>query len=275
MKKLLYLIAIIFLFTRCEEEVKPNLETEEPRLVIESVFTDNGEPQSVFISETNSYFTGEDRKGVSGAEVVISDSEGFSETLTEDPDQIGKYITSSIIGKTGVDYTLSVRAKGYEYEATGTMQSPPILDSLTWRFVEETPLKDEGYYLYFYGKTPKPEISYYRWQVYLEGELHNTAPEDFLLASDEFVNEQLNDIEFPFAFFAGDNVRLEMYSLDREMFTYYNELLTILFNDGGLFSPPPVNPTSNIRNLTDPAIPPLGYFQVSAMVYEDVVITEK
>ena len=94
------------------------------------------------------------------------------------------------------------------------------------------------------------------------------------MASDEFVNEELNDLEFPFAFQLQDTLRLEMYSLELSMFNYYNELLTILFNDGGLFSPPPVNPVSNIKNLTDPRKPPLGYFQASPVVAEEVVIQD-
>ena len=175
----------------------------------------------------------------------------------------------------GNTYTLHVSYKENDYEAIGTILEPPIFDSLTYRFIEETPLKDEGYYLYFFGKTPKPGISYYRWLVYKNGELFNTEPEDFLLASDEFVNEELDDLEFPFAFQIQDTLRLEMYSIERTMFDYYNELLTILFNDGGLFSPPPVNPVSNVKNLTDPQKPPLGYFQTSPVVAEEVIILDE
>ncbi len=270
MKKILVILLSLVLFAGCEEEVNIPLDSANPRLVIEGVFTDEEKPQTIFVSETNDYYSTEEAKGVSGAVVTISDSQGGSEILTEE--ETGVYKTSSLYGQTGVTYTLNVTYQGSEYEASGTIQTPPIFDSLTYRFVEETPLKDEGYYLYFFGKTPKPAINYYRWLVYLDDTIHGTDPEDFLLASDEFVTEQLSDLEFPFNFEVDDRVRLEMYSIDQSMFTYYNELLSILFNDGGLFSPPPVNPRSNIVNLTDPGIPPLGYFQVSAIVSEEVII---
>ena len=273
MKKFVQIIIILLLFQQCQEETDLNLRNVEPRVVIEGIITDAEGPYTVLVSETFNYYDNSPDTGASGAEVIISDNEGFSETLEET--EKGIYQTKALQGKVGNTYILNVRYKETDYEASGTILEPPVFDSLTYRFVEETPLKDEGYYLYFFGKTPKPGISYYRWLVYKNGELFNTEPEDFLLASDEFVNEELDDLEFPFAFDLQDTLRLEMYSLSRPMFDYYNELLTILFNDGGLFSPPPVNPVSNIKNLMDPGNPPLGYFQVSPVVAEEVIILEK
>ncbi len=273
MKRIFPFIVIAAICFACQEEAKLKLENANPQVVIEGIITDNAGPYVVKVSETLNYFDEADENGVSGAQVVISDNEGFSEVLEETIS--GNYQTVNLQGKVGNAYTLSVNYNGNEYQSTATIMEPPIFDSLTYRFVEETPLKDEGYYLYFYGKTPKPEINYYRWLVYKNGTLFNTDPEDFLLASDEFVTEQLSDLEFPFAFQPDDTVRLEMYGLERPMFDYYNELLNILFNDGGLFSPPPVNPVSNIRNVTNPENPPLGYFQVSSMVWEEVVIEDQ
>ena len=272
MKRYILIALTVLLFAQCQEEVDLNLNDVEPRMVIEGIITDAEGPYKVLVSKTFNYYDNSSDTGVSGAEVTISDNEGFSETLVET--EKGVYQTENLQGKVGNTYTLQVTYEETDYEASGTILEPPIFDSLTYRFVEETPLKDEGYYLYFFGKTPKPGISYYRWLVYKNGELFNTEPEDFLLASDEFVNEELNDLEFPFAFQIQDTLRLEMYSLERTVFDYYNELLTILFNDGGLFSPPPVNPVSNIRNVTDPQNPPLGYFQVSPIVAEEVIILD-
>lgn len=273
MKRFIPLIVLAFLFQQCQEEVELKLENADPQVVIEGILTDNLGPYTILVSETLNYYQEGESNSVSGAQVVISDNEGFSEILEET--NKGMYQTKDLQGKVGNTYTLKVNYKGANYEAVGTIMEPPIFDSLTYRFLEETPLKDEGYYLYFFGKTPKPEISYYRWLVYRNDTLFNTEPEDFLIASDEFVIEQLNDLEFPFAFDQQDTIRLEMFGLDRSMFNYYNELLTILFNDGGLFSPPPVNPVSNIRNLIDPENHPLGYFQVSSMVWEEVIIIDK
>jgi hypothetical protein len=63
-----------------------------------------------------------------------------------------------------------------------------------------------------------------------------------------------------------------MYTINQEMYQYYLELITLLYNDGGLFSPPPQNPVSNIRNLSKPDQPPLGYFQVASLTSDTIVI---
>jgi len=48
-------------------------------------------------------------------------------------------------------------------------------------------------------------------------------------------------------------------------------LVNLLFNDGGLFSPPPENPRTNIRVLEGNG-EVLGYFMVSPVLTETVVI---
>ena len=59
-----------------------------------------------------------------------------------------------------------------------------------------------------------------------------------------------------------------MYSITREAFVYYNDLFNLINNDGGMFSPPPANPRSNVINGA------LGYFQASAIEMETIIIEE-
>ncbi len=47
--------------------------------------------------------------------------------------------------------------------------------------------------------------------------------------------------------------------ISRDGYLFYNDLNTILNSDGGMFSPPPANPRSNVTGGA------LGFFQVSAM----------
>lgn len=58
-----------------------------------------------------------------------------------------------------------------------------------------------------------------------------------------------------------------MFSLTRKAFIFYSDLSNLLNNDGGMFSPPPANPRNNLSNGA------LGYFQVSAMDFEEMVVT--
>ena len=61
---------------------------------------------------------------------------------------------------------------------------------------------------------------------------------------------------------------VEMYSITREAFIYYNDLFNLINNDGGMFTPPPANPRSNVSNGA------LGYFQVSALDTASIIVTE-
>ena len=74
---------------------------------------------------------------------------------------------------------------------------------------------------------------------------------------------------------AADTVRVELHRIDEAMYRYYIGLVQLLYNDGGLFSPPPVNPPTNLENLTNPDDLPLGFFQVSTRVGATVILPEE
>jgi hypothetical protein len=78
-------------------------------------------------------------------------------------------------------------------------------------------------------------------------------------------------LELGYAFQKNDRVRLELYRLNKDAFVYLSQLVNLLFNDGGLFSPPPQNPTSNIRVVSGKG-EVLGYFAVSPLLSRTVVI---
>lgn len=261
--------ALLLACLGCQEVITLELPETKPKLVIEGLLTDGPGPHVVRLSTTSDYFYQGPKPLVSGAEVIISDDVGNREVLTEASE--GFYLTRSLTGVAGRTYTLEVQYDRQQYKASSRLIPSPRIDSLEYRFVEETPLKEEGYYIYFYGETGKGQINYYRWRVFENDSLHNKK-EGYLLGSDEFVKGRINGIEFPFSFDLHDKVKIEMYTLNKDMYDYYNALINLLYNDGGLFSPPPENPPTNIRNLTHPQDEPLGYFQVSAVESETIEI---
>lgn len=264
----LYLLVCTLLFA-CQEEITLDLPETSPKLVIEGLLTDGPGPHTVKLTTTSDYFHKGQEPVAEGARVIIRDDAGNREVLTEVSK--GLFRSYNIKGVPARTYTLRVEYNNQEYEASGTLIPSPEIDSLEYRFVEETALKEEGYYIYFYGKTDKSRINYYRWILYENDSIHN-QPGDYLLANDEFVKGRIDGMEFPFNFRLDDKVKIEMYTLNKDVYDYYNGLIGLLYNDGGLFSPPPANPPSNIRNLTDPENPPLGYFQVSGVKSEEIII---
>jgi hypothetical protein len=62
-----------------------------------------------------------------------------------------------------------------------------------------------------------------------------------------------------------------MYRISRDAYLFYNDLANILNGDGGMTSPSPVNPRSNIFSSEGAE---LGFFQVSAVDKTNITVGE-
>lgn len=265
----IFLLLLSATFFSCREMVELDLPRQEPRLVVEAELNDTPGPHVVRLSLTADYFAEGELPPVENAEVIISDDSGNRDTLWQA--EPGMYVSTRINGKIGRTYTLHIDWNGVRYESSGRLLEEAVIDSLNYRYFPENPFFEEGYYIFFFGRVPPDRTNYFRFKVYRNDSLYNNRT-DLLVQNDEFLPDTLENIRFSYPFNTGDTVRLEMYTLNRDMYQYYLELITLLFNDGGMFSPPPQNPASNIRNLTEPDNPPLGYFQVASITTGTVVI---
>lgn len=271
MKKYILLLLLTTCFFSCREITELDLPPQQPRLVVEAELNNTRGPHKVRLSITADYFAKGDLPPVEDAEVIISDDTGTIDTLRQvEP---GLYISTGIYGEIGRTYTLHIDWAGTRYESTGRLLEEAVIDSLNYRYFPENPFFEEGYYIFFFGRVPPDRTNYFRFKVYRNDSLYNNRT-DLLVQNDEFLPDTIENIRFSYPFNLGDTVRLEMHTLDHDMYQYYLELISLLFNDGGLFSPPPQNPVSNIRNLTEPDNPPLGYFQVSSVTSGTIIIEE-
>ncbi|MEM9671187.1 MAG: DUF4249 family protein [Cyclobacteriaceae bacterium] len=274
-------IVLLLLSVACREEITLDLPNDDPRLVIEGFVTyweesleQNG--AQVSLSTTGNYYDTDVSNPVSSATVTIrDDSTQQLYNLVELENSPGLYVNNDIPIDSGSAYTLSVEYNNEIFEGSGTVLPVAEVDSFTYRYLEDLLFLDDGYYFFFSGRTPKERgINYYRFLIYEDDSLYNSR-EDILVQSDEFLNEQIDTLQLAnYAFELGDSVRIEMYSLNPVIFDYYSQLQELLFNDGGLFSGPPRNPTTNLRNITNPDNPPLGFFQVSSALSGGAVVEE-
>lgn len=274
-------IIAFLLCVACREQITLELPNDDPKVVIEGNLTYwEGEPQRnqarVRLSTTGNYYHTDVDNPISGATVVIQDNETQqSYILDEREDTLGLYVNNQIPVDSGSTYTLRVEYQNQLFESSGTVLPVAELDSFSYRYLEDLLFLDDGYYFFFSGRTPKERgINYYRFLIYEDDSLYN-GREDLLIQDDEFLTEQIDTLQLAnYAFELGDSVRIEMYSLNKEIYSYYTQLQELLFNDGGLFSGPPRNPSTNIVNLTNPENPPLGYFQVSSALSGGAVVKE-
>lgn len=276
MRFILFILLGSFLLFSCQEEVFLPLDNNDEGIpTIEAIWTDQGIFNEVKITLSNTYYDSLDYEVVKDAEVIIREKSS------------GKVIPFQFINgsksyranpteraRTGETYELNVKWKGHEFQSSGIMLEAPIVDSVRWKFEEKRFFREEGYYIKVYGKAPFLENNNYRIRV-IENDTLKNQREDYLLFDDTFGLGFFEEgLELGYAFQEKDRVRLELYRLNRDAFDYLNQLVNLLFNDGGLFSPPPQNPTSNIKVVKgDSEV--LGYFLVSPVLSRSLVIQAK
>lgn len=277
MRTIWALVVSSLLLFSCQEEVYLPLDQNEEGIpVIEAMWTDQGIYNEVKISLSNNYYDSAEYVAISDAEVYIKvERTGriipfryFDGTKTY------RATNPSERARVGERYQLNVNWRGKVFQSSGTMLEAPIVDSVTWKFEEKRLFREEGYYIKVYGKIPFTENNNYRIRV-IENDTLKNQRDDYLLFDDTFGLRFFEEgLELGYAFQEKDEVRLELYRLNKDAYDYLNQLVNLLFNDGGLFSSPPQNPDSNIKVVSgDSEV--LGYFVVSPVLSRSVLIQAK
>ncbi|WP_373522649.1 DUF4249 family protein [Aquiflexum sp.] len=261
------------LLISCQEEIVLDLKTVDPTPAIEGIWTNNGSMNQVKILYSKDYYDQELNPIIEDAVVSITNLNTDRVIPFIFSKQAKRYLpVNNLGGVIGDRYQLNVKIGENEYVSEGTMLPPPILDSIKYEFKERRFFREEGYYLTVFGKIPFETENNYRIRIIQNDTLKNSRF-DYLLFDDSFGTSILdNGFElsgFPFA--ANDRIRLELYRLNTDAFNYLTQLVDLLFNDGGLFSPPPQNPKSNIKIKSGNG-EVLGYFLVSPYLNEVVEI---
>lgn len=265
------LIAMVIL--ACEETTVIDVDQSESRLVIEGLITNQTGQQFVSVSRTIDFYAPGFNPGVSDATVTVSDDLGGIYPFTELEDNPGRYVpVTPFVGIVGRTYSLEVDALGQTYTAQEAMLSVTSIDSLTSTLNEEerSDPEDAGrfYEVFMYTKEPQDEENFYLFKFYRNGHEQNENGEDISVTNDVGVAEDIEGIELPVFYAINDTATVEIYSLTRTSYIYWSDVANLVFSDGGIFSPLPANPRSNIQGGA------LGVFQVSAVALETLVVQE-
>jgi hypothetical protein len=264
----LYILLLSCLLAACniEPEVTDiDLDDTNPKLVVEGLITDQAGPYFVKLSLTTSYYTTGATPKINDAAITIADDTGNREVLSRVEGQEGIYQTNSLRGQVGRTYFLTVTYKGQEYTASAYLPSGITIDSLVYSYQPKQTFFEEGYYVSIYAKEPFSDRNYYRWYLYKNDSLYNSS-NDIDLETDEFYTTTIDSLPIIQKFDLSDKVRINIHSLTKEAYEYYQGLSNVLNTDGGLFGSPPKNPQSNISNGA------LGIFRASKVSSKEIVI---
>lgn len=246
------------------EVVEVDLPDGEPKLVVEGSINNKSGPQVVKIS----WSTGINSNTPvyePNAKVEISDAEGNISLLNYTGQGRYQAYTSGIPGR---KYQLLIEINGIQYKAESRMPEPAEIDSVSYSYYDKTMIREEGYYISLHNLDSPEKEGYYRWLVWVNDTLKGSAngiPGYFATHQLNINNTPLS-LQYPEPFKKGDHVRIETIKMDKTVFNYYQGVLELIINDGGLLGPVPVNPTGNITGNT------LGIFQAVSVAETNLII---
>lgn len=264
MKNFLFIISMLLLQTSCEDVIELNLNTTEPKLVIEASINwlkgTSGNEQIIKLSLTAPYFD-KNIPPANGAIVSVTDQDNNTYYFIEDG-ETGIYKTTNFKPILDHVYTLEVVYNNETYSGKEIFKSVVPLD-----FIEQN---NEGGFtgkeieLKAYYTDPPDEKNFY----FFEFRSNTTVPTSISIYEDRFTNG--NQI---FGFYSeehlkvGDNIMIRNYGISEQFYNYMYILLQQNSDSGG--SPFETQPTSvrgNCSNQSNPENFPLGYFRLSEVV---------
>jgi hypothetical protein len=262
------LIAGVTLFS-CEETVPLDIDQTPSKVVIEGLLTNRPGHNSIKITKTADFYSSGETPRVTNAIVTVTNDQGEVINFVHNPnnhaDSAGIYIPSvAFAGEIGRNYNLKVDLDGEIYEAQDHLASVIPLDSLTVRVNEDEQddPEDEGriFEVLMFAREPQDENNFYLFKFYRNDSLVFDNDTDIYYSDDELLAEKIDGVPSPMFFKSSEKARVEVYSISRIGYVYYNDLWSLLNNDaGGMFGPIPSSPRTNLSNGA------LGFFQVSAL----------
>jgi hypothetical protein len=259
----------IILISGCEKVVNVDLNETESKVVIEGwIYTTPG-PYKVQLTRTGSYFSSNPAPTISGALVIIRDNAGNVDTLSET--EPGIYSTHTLQGVSDRTYSLQVTTNGNTYTATEFLPDVTTIDTLGAISGKDLPFGDKDfYYVTFYAWEPQDKKNWYRFilskysTIIGQDSIVNNEPGDWIVTDDGFVKGDIAELPFITPFEFNDSVTVIMQSLSQPAFDYLAAMQIQVTSDGGMFSPPPANPKSNISGGA------IGYFGASDVATKSI-----
>ncbi|NTS43466.1 DUF4249 domain-containing protein [Flavisolibacter sp. BT320] len=285
-------LSILFslLLVGCEKDIDIDLNTEEPKLVVEATI-ENGQPPVVVLTRSLDYYAAVSpqllaNSFVKGAEVFLSDGNTTAK-LKEYNRSLGGFslvyysidsadLSTAIIGQLNKGYSLRIVADGAEYSATTTIPGlTKRIDSVWWKpappqadpdqviiMVKATDPPGFGDYIRYYtarnnGPLLSPFSSTFD-DLFIDGTTYELPVERGIDR-----NRQINDRDRFFV--KGDTVTLKLSNIDKATYDFWRTMEFAYASVGNPFATP-IKVQSNISGGA------LGYFGGYASQYRTLII---
>ncbi len=250
------LLFALFLFS-CEEVIDLELESAEPKLVIEASLNNNeaGTTEAfVKISQTTS-FTDTQIPAVTNASVQVVSEDGTIYPFSHLEN--GFYSTEDLTVEPETSYTLEVLYETELFTATTSLVPVVSFDGFVEQ-VNDGGFSGEEIELKAFFNDPGEEENFYFFEgLSAKGNNYDALKDDFFDGNQIFGFYTVEDLE------PGDEVIFNLYGIDSQAYNYLFNLLLQTEAPAGPFETQPATVRGNITNTTNPDNFPLGYFRIS------------
>lgn len=263
-------VSSCFLLPSCTKVVEVDVETAEPKLVIDAsidwVKGTTGKEQKIKLSTTTGYYSTA-FPTVSGADIIITNAAGIVFGFIENPGT-GAYICSDFQPVIGEAYTLKVVLNGETYTATETCIGVPDIENN----IEQNNAGGFGggeVEIKYYYQDNGNEDNYYLHRIlapvstFPEYKAEDDENSQGNLMQEYFSDEELN---------SGDRINIRLYGISRRYYDYFRKLLAASGAGSGPFQTAPGSVRGNIINQTHFENFAYGYFRLSEVDVKDYTI---
>ena len=247
------LIALVasFTFSSCEKVIEIDLADSKPAIVIEATITSNGDPCTVLVSKTSSYFGAVASNWVSGAKVSVRVENGKPKPLKELLPGVYKLEKPFVLPNFW--YIVDVEYEGVIYSARSFLNYSVPISDLSITYFDGYGFFDSGYKINCFIRDPVGIENYYRMKIYVNGKQQTSEGELNLYSDELFDGKVIGLVQQSAVVQKEDAITIEFQSIDKATYDYFSTLESISGIEI-IQSASPANPISNFNNGA------LGYF---------------
>lgn len=255
MKNILLLLVVLLTFS-CQKVVDINPKTGDQKVIVQSCLYKDSLAY-VIVTKSTDYLSKTKPVSLSGAIVTLTNNHGASEILTWNSLK-RVYEGNTIRGVANDFYTLQVTFEGKTYTASSVLPDLVPADTIIVKKNPATSFNEESYTMKLYATLPSNVDLYFLFKGYSNGVFLNDV-NDIYYADNKLLNGSLEGVDIGYEYSVGDTAKLELMSLTKEAYNFYDAASIQLNNDGGFFSTPPANVPSMFNNGA------VGLFQCSTI----------
>jgi hypothetical protein len=269
-KTILVLIGL-FVVSSCEKVVDIDLNTMEPKLVIDAAIKWQkgtlGTVQTIKLSKTTSYYDTQ-IPTISGATIFITDAANNVFNFVES-NVAGSYVCSNFTPVLNRNYTLTVNSNGSTYTATETLKPVPQIDRIEQ--INNVGFTGDATEIKTYYTDNGSTQDYYLFKF---KPTYTAIPIYFAQEDISFQGNQIFGLYRSDKLEAGQNFEVTLTGISRQYYNYMRILISIAGNNSGgsPFQSPSATVRGNIINTTNEANYPLGYFSLSEQDYRNYIV---